>query len=171
MLMDGDINLLILDEPTNHLDLPSREWIEEAVAQYDETLMFISHDRYFIDRFATRIWELDNGIFTDFNGGYSQYTNWKSTMQARQEEGASGTAKAKKEPATRPKQMKKPADAQKELRRLEREIEKLEKDMESVKLTKDVFSTDYEKLMELDEREKEIKDKLDSLLEEWETLA
>ena len=73
MLMNGEINLLILDEPTNHLDLDSREWIEDAVADYFETLLFISHDRYFINRFATRIWAFEDGLFIDFNGTYEQY--------------------------------------------------------------------------------------------------
>ena len=66
MLMDDEINFLILDEPTNHLDIDSREWIEEAVEAYDGTLLFVSHDRYFINRFATRIWELADGTITDY---------------------------------------------------------------------------------------------------------
>ena len=71
--MKDDINFLIMDEPTNHLDIASREWIEEAVEAYQETLLFVSHDRYFINRFATRIWELEDGIIHDFKGTFEQY--------------------------------------------------------------------------------------------------
>ncbi len=67
-LMYDPLNLLILDEPTNHLDLASREWIEEAVEAFDGTLLFVSHDRYFVERFATRVLYLENGHLTDFIG-------------------------------------------------------------------------------------------------------
>ena len=73
MLMDEKINLLVLDEPTNHLDIQSREWIEEAVEEYEGNLLFVSHDRYFIDRFASRIWLLENGQITDFRGTYQEF--------------------------------------------------------------------------------------------------
>ena len=69
-LMYDPLNLLILDEPTNHLDLASREWIEEAVEAFDGTLLFVSHDRYFVERFATRVLYLENGYLTDFIGSY-----------------------------------------------------------------------------------------------------
>ena len=77
MLMGGEINFLILDEPTNHLDIASREWIEDALSDYEETLLFVSHDRYFIEKFATRIWALENGVITDFRGGYEEYRQWQ----------------------------------------------------------------------------------------------
>ena len=77
MLMDSKINLLILDEPTNHLDIQSREWIEEAVEDYEGNLLFVSHDRYVIDRFATRIWMLENGAITDFKGTYQEFLSAK----------------------------------------------------------------------------------------------
>ncbi|MBQ9836444.1 MAG: ABC-F family ATP-binding cassette domain-containing protein, partial [Oscillospiraceae bacterium] len=77
MLMDEEINFLILDEPTNHLDIDSREWIEEAVEAFDGTLLFVSHDRYFINRFATRVWELADGTITDYPMGFAQYRSVK----------------------------------------------------------------------------------------------
>ena len=82
MLMDDEINFLILDEPTNHLDIDSREWIEEAVEAYDGTLLFVSHDRYFINRFATRIWELADGTITDYPCGFAQYRQMKAQEEA-----------------------------------------------------------------------------------------
>ena len=66
-LMYDPLNLLILDEPTNHLDLASREWIEEAVEAFDGTLLFVSHDRYFVERFATRVLYLENGRLIDLS--------------------------------------------------------------------------------------------------------
>ena len=174
MLMNADINLLILDEPTNHLDLASREWIEEAVAKYDETLMFISHDRYFINRFATRIWEIENGVFTDFHGSYEQYTAFKEKQkEKKQSNEGQKTSGSKKEKVPSRKQNRKikPSDLQKEQRRLEREIEKYENELDDLENQKQEHSSDYEKLMELDEQEKEVKEKLEALLEEWELAA
>ena len=161
--MNNDINLLILDEPTNHLDLPSREWIEDAIARYTETLLFISHDRYFIDRFATRIWELEDGVFTDFFGSYSEYREAKAETAAAWQ--------IKKEPSASPKQKSKPADAQKEQRRLEREIGKLENELDEISLQKEEHASFYEKLLELDKQELEVQESLDKLYIEWETLA
>ena len=168
ILMDGEINLLILDEPTNHLDLPSRQWIEDAVEGYGETLMFISHDRYFISRFATRIWEIENGVLTDFLGTYEQYTTAKQ-MGAVSITATSKTAK--KEPSAKPKAKRKPSDLQKELKRVEREIEKLENELGEISHNKAEFSSDYEKLMELDARESDVNERLEGLMGEWEQLA
>ncbi len=78
-LMYDPLNLLILDEPTNHLDLLSREWIEEAVEGFTGTLLFVSHDRYFVSRFATRVIYLENGTFTDFQGTYDEFLIWRES--------------------------------------------------------------------------------------------
>jgi len=75
--MQNDCNFLVMDEPTNHLDIPSREWIEEAVSQFDGTIMFISHDRYFINKFATRVWEMEQGAIMDYHGSFQEYCVWK----------------------------------------------------------------------------------------------
>ena len=93
MYADGrKINLLVLDEPTNHLDIQSREWIEEAVEEYEGNLLFVSHDRYFIDRFSSRIWLLENGQITDFRGTYQEF-------QAARARGAAGQAASDAVPA------------------------------------------------------------------------
>ena len=84
MLMDEKINFLILDEPTNHLDISSREWIENAVAEFPGTLLFVSHDRYFIERFADHIWELEDGKILPFEGSYSEYRAMKQRLRQTQ---------------------------------------------------------------------------------------
>jgi len=73
LLMQSKANFLILDEPTNHLDIESREWIEDAVYDFEGTMLFISHDRYFLNKFATRIWNMDSGEITEYRGGYDDY--------------------------------------------------------------------------------------------------
>ncbi|MDR2568963.1 MAG: ABC-F family ATP-binding cassette domain-containing protein [Oscillospiraceae bacterium] len=171
MLLSGEINLLILDEPTNHLDLASREWIESAALGYDETLMFISHDRYFINRFATRIWVLEDGSFTDFKGTYEEYTAMRSSSASNLHNSLQGKIQGKSQSKLemlKTQQKIKPADAQKELRRVERDIEKLEAELRNIEIYRAKHSSDYEKLMELDEQELVLKAELDSLLDEWE---
>ena len=185
MLMSGEVNLLILDEPTNHLDLPSREWIEDSVGRYGETLMFISHDRYFIDRFATRIWELEDGCFYDFIGSWSDYQSRKNAALLRRTdtrvrentagEGntSAGSAQNRHENAEKRKvnPNQKPADIQKELRRLEREIENLEHELSEIRNEKNEHSSDYIKLLELEERDRETVKALDDAYSRWDQRA
>ena len=73
MLMQSKVNFLILDEPTNHLDIESREWIEDAVSERGGTMLLISHDRYFLNKFANRIWSMEDGTITDFYGSFDEY--------------------------------------------------------------------------------------------------
>ena len=76
-LMTGGANCLLLDEPTNHLDIASTEVLEEAINAYDGTVLTISHDRYFLDRICTRIFEIEDGDLTEDPGGYSEYVEQK----------------------------------------------------------------------------------------------
>ncbi len=165
MLMKSDINFLILDEPTNHLDIASREWIEQALDDYGGTLLFVSHDRWFTDRFATRVWELKNGVLTDFPGGYTEYEAYKARQAELTQIAKHHEPKVK---AQRPPREKDPA---KRLAKVEREIEKLEAALADISAREEAAATDYQKLMELSEERAGVQEQLDGLYEEWEALA
>ena len=164
MLMGSDINFLILDEPTNHLDIASREWMEDALEDYDEALLFVSHDRYFIEKFATRIWALENGTFTDFRGTFEAYRAYRQreTQRAQVEK----KVERKKEP--KPKRAVSP---EKQLQRIEREIEKAEARLAELQEACETYATDYQKLMELTEQSEAVQSELEALYEQWEALA
>ena len=175
MLMDEKINLLILDEPTNHLDIQSREWIEEAVEEYEGNLLFVSHDRYFIDRFASRIWMLEDGHITDFRGNYQEY-------QAARARGAAGKSasdvqvsvekapepKEKKEKPKRPGGTK---NLEKEVTAAERAVAKAEEQMYDLEQQIQEASADYLKLQELYEQREALEEEILKLYGTWETLS
>ena len=163
MLMGADINFLILDEPTNHLDIASREWMEDALSDYEQTLLFVSHDRYFIEKFATRIWALACGKITDFRGGYGDYCKWRERQEvfAQTERNTTRKKAVKKEPSPN----KERASA-----KLEREIAKLEEKAAELERLCEEYSADYQKLMELDAQKRALDDELMLLYEKWEEL-
>ena len=163
MLMGADINFLILDEPTNHLDIASREWMEDALSDYEQTLLFVSHDRYFIEKFATRIWALAGGKITDFRGGYGDYCKWRERQEvfAQTERNTTRKKAVKKEPFPN----KERASA-----KLEREIAKLEEKAAELERQCEEYSADYQKLMELDAQKRDLDDELMLLYEKWEEL-
>ena len=163
MLMGADINFLILDEPTNHLDIASREWMEDALSDYEQTLLFVSHDRYFIEKFATRIWALAGGKITDFRGSYGDYCKWRERQEvfAQTERNTTRKKAVKKEPSPN----KERASA-----KLEREIAKLEEKAAELERQCEEYSADYQKLMELDAQKKDLDDELMLLYEKWEEL-
>ena len=175
MLMDEKINLLILDEPTNHLDIQSREWIEEAVEEYEGNLLFVSHDRYFIDRFASRIWMLEDGHITDFRGNYQEY-------QAARARGAAGKSasdvqvsvekapepKEKKEKPKRPGGTK---NLEKEVTAAERAVAKAEEQMYDLEQQIQEAAADYLKLQELYEQREALEEEILKLYGTWENLS
>ena len=166
MLLKNDINFLILDEPTNHLDIASREWIEAAVADYEEALLFVSHDRWFIEKFADRIWELHDGVITDYRGSFRQYREYKARQQAI------ALAAAHKEEKTKvAKSTPRGSQAnERRISRVEREIAKLEEQIAALGAEEESFASDYQKLLEIGERRQELEASLDALYEEWEAL-
>jgi len=166
MLMDEKINLLILDEPTNHLDIASREWIEAAVDEYEGTLLFVSHDRYFVDRFATRVWELEDGGIRDFKCPYAKYRSIKE-HEAAQRQPAPAEKKEKKE---KPKASNNKA-LEKKLRAVEREVEKQETAVAAYDPLIEAAAADYQELARLLEEKQAAEARLEELMEQWETLS
>lgn len=163
MLMRGDINLLILDEPTNHLDIASREWMEDALEDYGEALLFVSHDRYFIEKFATRIWALENGAITDFRGSFAEYREYRARQEALAQAARKNTPKESRD--TRRKGV---SETEKRLRRTEREIEKTEARLRELKVQEEENASDYERLMAIAAERETLDGALDVLYAEWE---
>ena len=168
MLMDEKINLLILDEPTNHLDIQSREWIEEAVEEYEGNLLFVSHDRYFIDRFATRVWVLEDGQVTDFRGSYGEYRAARERKQAQAVPAPAAAPAEKKEKPRRPGGTK---NLEKEVAAAERAVAKAEEQMYELGLQIEEAAADYLKLQELYEQREALEEEILKLYGTWERLS
>ena len=169
MLMDEKINLLILDEPTNHLDIASREWIEDAVADYEGNLLFVSHDRYFIKQFATRIWMLEDGHITDFRGTFEEF------RAARERAKAQTAAPVKAEPEKPKKEKPKRPGGTKELEKqvaaAERAVAKAEERQYELSLKAEEVASNYLELQKVYEEQKALEDEIATLYTKWETLA
>ncbi|MBQ4270077.1 MAG: ABC-F family ATP-binding cassette domain-containing protein [Clostridia bacterium] len=168
-------NTLILDEPTNHLDLPARESLEAALKAFDGTVLFVSHDRYFIQSLAGKILELENGTATEFKGAYDEFTAYKSALKAAAEEKEKSVRQSPAPTVSsyRSKE-ERAADARKKQRvkEIEKEISALETENDA--LTEEISNPDVAKnfalLSEKCTRMDEIKTKLDALYAEYETL-
>ena len=164
MLMDEKINLLILDEPTNHLDIASREWVEAAIEEFEGVLLFVSHDRYFIEKFAERIWLLEDGTIRDFRCGYKKYRAiLEHEAQARQLPAAPAAPKQRKE-----KPRFGPKDSDKLVKKLEREIGKQEKVVADLEEKIQAAASDYQELNRLMGEKEAAEDSLMELMEQWE---
>ena len=177
-LMLKKVNFLILDEPTNHLDLDSKAVLENALIDYPGTILFVSHDRFFINRLATKVIELSGNGLTEYLGNYDYYVEKKKELEetGREAEGQKSkktiidegnyqyelAKEARKEERRRLRRMKE----------IEREIEELESIIEQMEgeLAKEEVYTDYEKANELNRNIHEMKQKIEKLFEEWESL-
>lgn len=178
-LMLSESNFLILDEPTNHLDITSKEILEDALNAYEGTVLYVSHDRYFINRTASRILELSGGKLTSYLGNYDYYLEKKTALSAssplstscsKKEESASETKlnwQTQKEAQAR--QRKKEND----LKKCEEAISSLEGKLAQIEavMTLPEVATDVAKLQELTKNQNEINTQLTLLYDQWETLA
>ncbi|MGT2920110.1 ABC transporter ATP-binding protein [Streptococcus chosunense] len=168
-------NFLILDEPTNHLDIDSKEVLENALIDFDGTLLFVSHDRYFINRVATHVLELSEKGSTLYLGDYDYYVEKKAEVEMTQAEEALTSNQAKEVSTVNDYQAQK--ESQKEVRKLMRQIESLEAEIEELESQSQTISeqmletNDAEKLMELQAELDKISHRQEEAMLEWEELS
>ena len=174
-LMLSNANFLILDEPTNHLDIMSKEILESALNRYTGTVLYVSHDRYFINKTASRIMELSANTVTNYIGNYDYYLEKRDILapkEVKQVSSEKNTAvkddwKAQKE------EQAKLRKRQNDIAKIEKSIEQLEKDNSELdeQLALPEVYLDVKQLMKLNEKKQEIEKKLEKLYEDWETLS
>lgn len=183
-LMLSDCNFLILDEPTNHLDMMSKEILEEALINYTGTILYVSHDRYFINKTATRILDLQEKHFINYIGNYDYYLEKRETLTANTlsqipQNKTSNSLVTSKETDTK-LDWKQQKEEQARLRKQQNELKKTEDAIASLEsrnaeidelLSKEEIYTDVSKLMELNKEKTSIEEELEQLFETWETLA
>ncbi|MCR5256159.1 MAG: ABC-F type ribosomal protection protein [Acetatifactor sp.] len=180
-LMLSNANFLILDEPTNHLDIMSKEILEDALNNYEGTVLYVSHDRYFINRTAGRILELTGNKFVNYIGNYDYYLEkHEDVMKANfgdnspvQAQTTNTVSESKTDWQTQKEEKARLQKQEKELKKCEAEIEKNEAELKTVEemLSDPALGTDLPKLQELSKRQAELKDILNKLYEDWELLA
>ncbi|NLV50716.1 MAG: ABC-F family ATP-binding cassette domain-containing protein [Clostridiales bacterium] len=163
ILMKDDINFLILDEPTNHLDIDSREWMEKALEDYEEALLFVSHDRYFISRFATRIWELEGGRITDYPCGFEEYRQIKADSVKKEQ--------VQKSQKRRELRRDEPLPLEKRIAALEKKIDAAQERLKIIEARIEEYSADYIKLGELFEQRAAVDGELFELYKQWDDIT
>ncbi|HLZ81595.1 MAG TPA: ATP-binding cassette domain-containing protein, partial [Ktedonobacteraceae bacterium] len=176
-------NLLILDEPTNHLDLQSRQFLEEVLGEFEGTLLFVSHDRYFIDSLASKVWIIEDGVLIPYMGNYTEYRTRKQPIvldvpisaRARNGNSENTTATTTKTAAQAPRARGRKGSKVKErtLEDVEGDIEKAEERVKSVEaaLSEAALKADAAMLTQLTAEYEQVIVKVEELLIEWERLA
>jgi ATP-binding cassette subfamily F protein 3 len=179
-LMLSEANFLILDEPTNHLDITSKEILEEALNNYTGTVLYVSHDRYFINRTATRILDLTNQTVVNYIGNYDYYLEKKDLMTSLYAASPITTLEAKEETSETKSDWKSQKEEQARLRKRQNELKKTEDEIHKLEtrdgeidelLVKEEIFTDVPKLMELNQEKDAIGRQLEALYQQWEELA
>lgn len=173
-LLSHDVNLLILDEPTNHLDTTSIESIEEALSQFKGTIMFISHDRYFINKISDRVIAIEEKTFRSYPGNYDAYKEEqeKLTVMREQRNPQPLPVKQNIEPKRKADQAaggkkEKPVPAEKQQITAENRAASLEKEIKELEFRMDAAGPDYTELEKLYIRKEELNRALEAVLEEW----
>ena len=179
-LMLSESNFLILDEPTNHLDITSKEILEDALNSYEGTILYVSHDRYFINRTATRILDLTGRTLIEYLGNYDYYLEKRQTLEqnflppcesAPKPEAA--VSEGKLDWQSKKEEQAKIRKRENDLKKCEAKISDLETELSAIdkEMEKPEIATDVAKLQELTKRQNEINSQLAGLYELWESLA
>ncbi|MBM4765372.1 ABC-F family ATP-binding cassette domain-containing protein [Bacillus sp. B15-48] len=179
-LMMEKANFLILDEPTNHLDLDSKEVLENALIEYPGTILFVSHDRYFINRIATKVFELEKTGLTEYLGDYDYYVEKKleqeelEALKTEKQQQGSLPATADKSSYQQDKEVKKlERQRKRRIEEIESKIEELESTVsqyEDLLCDPEIFQ-DHEKVGEINQQLEQAQQEIENLLEEWTKLA
>lgn len=164
LMMENDVSMLLLDEPTNHLDIDSREWLESALEDFGGVLVFVSHDRYFINKFGNRVVELVNGRIREYGGNYEYYKERK----ALELQTSSDPVKAPMKKQQHGKQVSETASRSKRKQdELETRIHELEGTIKDINRELEELADDYEALQKLYEERVSIEGELERLYDEW----
>lgn len=164
LMMENDVSMLLLDEPTNHLDIDSREWLESALEDFGGVLVFVSHDRYFINKFGNRVVELVNGRIREYGGNYEYYRERK----ALELQTSSDPVKAPMKKQQNGKQVSETASRSKRKQdELETRIHELEGTIKDINRELEELADDYEALQKLYEERVSIEGELERLYDEW----
>lgn len=165
-------NVLLLDEPTNHLDLATKEILEQALAEFDGTILFVSHDRYLLERLADQLFVLEDGALTSFQGRFSAYQEQirrrtEAEQAAAAQEKQRKAAEVQKSNYRSKEQRALEAKRRAEQKRIEQEMEALQQEQDSLQaaLTDETVAADYEKMQQICLRLEEIRQQQDDLLE------
>ncbi len=165
ILMCGEHNVLLLDEPTNHLDLPSRESLEQALMEYEGTLLFVSHDRYFVNALADKVLEIEEGSLKEYLGNFDAYTQQKEAQAAAMTE----RTEQSNAPKEHSRKQKRAQDAQRRQRlsELMREIERLEAEEKRLLAEAQECAADYARVTACYAELERVKQAHEALSEEW----
>ena len=159
LMMQNNVNFLLLDEPTNHLDIASREWIENALADFDGTMLFVSHDRYFLNKFADNVWSMDGGVITAYDCGFDEYLEMTRPAVIQKEKNPSKNPVSKVQTQ---KRTDKTVSTEDLIHEAESELEKVNEAMNL-----DLFASDAVKMNALYEEKNQLEERIAFLYDEW----
>ena len=165
LMMQRKVNFLLLDEPTNHLDTSSREWIESALDEFEGTMLFVSHDRYFLKKFADKVWSMENGTITQYNYGFEEYLETfhkelaTEKVPSKKPEHQSSNVKNKTKLSSK---SPKPIAIETLINETESELNKVNSEIEE-----DLLKGDFSKMNELYDKKNQLTKRIDVLYNEW----